>query len=57
MGWQWHQLHHVQITCTLLQTDPHQYLITQFFTGQMLFLMQNHVKAIKAENTHNSDNI
>jgi len=21
MGWQWHQLDHMQITCTLLQTD------------------------------------
>jgi len=23
MGWQWHQLDHVQIICTLLQTDNH----------------------------------
>ena len=23
MGWQWHQLHHMQITCTSLQTDNH----------------------------------
>jgi len=23
MGWQWHQLHHMQIICTLLQTDNH----------------------------------
>jgi len=23
MGWQWHQLDHMQITCTLLQTDNH----------------------------------
>jgi len=21
MGWHWHQLHHMQIICTLLQTD------------------------------------
>jgi len=21
--WQWHQLYHMQITCTLLQTDNH----------------------------------
>jgi len=21
MGWQWHQLDHIQIICTLLQTD------------------------------------
>jgi len=23
MGWQWHQLDHMQNTCTLLQTDNH----------------------------------
>jgi len=23
MGWQWHQLDHMQITCTSLQTDNH----------------------------------
>jgi len=23
MGWQWHQLNHMQIVCTLLQTDNH----------------------------------
>jgi len=23
MGWQWHQLDHVQITCTSLQADNH----------------------------------
>jgi len=23
MGWQWHQLDHMQITCTLIQTDNH----------------------------------
>ena len=39
MGWQWHQLGHMQIICTSLQTDNH--TITQFFTGRMLFLMPN----------------
>jgi len=38
-GWHWHQLDHMQITCTLLQivTMPtsHQ---SDFFTGRMLFL-------------------
>jgi len=30
-GWQWRQLEHMQIICTLLQRDkPHQHLITQF---------------------------
>jgi len=23
MGWQWHQLDHMQIICTVLQTDNH----------------------------------
>jgi len=23
MGWQWHQLHRIQIICTSLQTDNH----------------------------------
>jgi len=23
LGWQWHQLDHMQIICTLLQTDNH----------------------------------
>jgi len=33
MVWQWHQLGHIQVNCTLLQTDNHtsQHLITQFF--------------------------
>jgi len=32
MGWQWHQLDHMHIICTSLQTDnqPHHYLTTQF---------------------------
>ena len=47
MGWQWHQLNHIQIICTLLQTDnllaPHH----SVFTGQMLFLLPS-IKALKA---------
>jgi len=39
--WQWHQLDHMQIICTLLQTDEHQHLMTYFFTCQMFFLMHN----------------
>jgi len=39
MGWQWHQLDHMQIIRTFLQTRQH--LITQFFTGQMLFLTRS----------------
>ena len=38
-GWQWHQLDHMQTVCTSLQTDNYtRHLITQFFTGWMLFL-------------------
>jgi len=42
-GWQWYQLDHMQVICTLLQTDndASTHLITQFFTDQMLFLMPN----------------
>ena len=38
MGWQLHQQDHMQIICISLQTYSHRLLITQFFTGQMLFL-------------------
>jgi len=42
MGWQRHQLDHMQITCTSLQTDNHASAsLLNFFTGQMLFLMPN----------------
>ena len=40
MGWQWHQLDHMQIICTLLQTDNHASTST-LFTGWMLYLMPN----------------
>jgi len=39
MGWQWHQLDHVQIICTSLHADKH--ASTQFFTGRMPFLPPN----------------
>jgi len=52
MGWQWHQLDHMQIICTLLQTDDHastSSLSVCNFAGQMLFLAPtNSVKALKA---------
>jgi len=42
MGWQWHQLDHMQIICTLLQTDNHAGTSSlNFFTGQVLFLTPN----------------
>ena len=38
LGWQWHQLDHMQTICTSLQVPtPHH----SIFTGQMLFLMPN----------------
>jgi len=41
MGWQWHQLDHMQIICTLFQTDNHASTSSLFFTGRMLFLTPN----------------
>ena len=42
MGWQWHQMHHMQIICTTLQTDNHASIPSlNFFTGRMLFLTPN----------------
>jgi len=42
MGWQWHQLDHMQIICTSLHTDEHASTPSlSFFTGQMLFLPPN----------------
>jgi len=42
MGWQWHQLDHVQTICTSLQTDNQASTRSlKFCTGWMLFLMPN----------------
>ena len=42
MWWQWHQLDHMQIICTTLQTDNHASTPSlSFFTGRMLFLTPN----------------
>jgi len=42
MGWQWHQLDHMQTICILLQTDNHTCTsLLKFFTGWMFFLMPN----------------
>jgi len=42
MGWQCHQLNHMQIICTSLQTDNHTSTsLLSFFTGWMQFLMPN----------------
>jgi len=42
MGWQWHQLDHMQIICTSLQTDNHA------STSPASFYPTNSVKAQKA---------
>jgi len=42
MGWQWNQLDHMQIICTLLQTENHASISPlKCFTGQMPFLVPN----------------
>jgi len=42
MGWQWHQLGHMQIIFTSLQTDNHASTSSlNSLTGQMLFPMRN----------------
>jgi len=41
MGWQWHQLDHMQIICTSLQIDNHASTSSLSFTGWMLFLTPN----------------
>jgi len=57
-GWQWHQLDHMQIICTTLQTDNYASTPSlNFFMGRMLFLTPNqlcqstkgNVKALKAQ--------
>jgi len=49
IGWHWHQLDHMQIICIAPDRQSRQHLITQSFTGWMLFLTPNNsVKAVKA---------
>jgi len=52
MTWQWHQLDHKQINCTLLEAQPCQHLITQFFRGQMLFLKPNQQCQSQCQNSN-----
>jgi len=54
MGWQWHQLDHMQIICTSLQTRNHASTSSlKFFTGRMLFLTPNQ----QYQSTEGIDNI
>jgi len=41
MGWQWHELDHIQIICTSRQTNSHAVTSSLIFTVQMLFLTPN----------------
>jgi len=42
MRWQWHQVDHMQIICTSLQTNNHASTSPfNFFTDWMLFLTSN----------------
>jgi len=41
MGWQWHQVNHIQVIYTSLQTDNHANTSSQVFMGGMLFLLPN----------------
>jgi len=52
MGWQSHQLDHMQIICTLLQTDNHvSTLSVNFFKGRMPFLTPNQQRQSTEGNT------
>jgi len=57
MGWQWHQLEHTQITCTLLQTDNHISTLSLNFygldSGCSSCHPTNSVKALKPQNLYN----
>ena len=50
MEWQWHQLHHMQIICTIFQTDNHASTPSLNFlrTGCSSWCPANSVKALKA---------
>ena len=51
LGWQWHQLDHMQTICTSLQTDNHTNTSSLIFTCRMPFLTPtNSVRALKARN-------
>ena len=51
MGWQWHQLDHMQIICTSLQTDNHPSTAPLSFlqAGRPSCRPTNSIKALQAE--------
>ena len=55
MGWRWHQLSHMQIICTSLQTDNHASTSSlHFFTGRMPFLPPNQQHQSTESQTQNN---
>jgi len=54
MGWQWHQLDHMQIICTLIQTDNHNSASPLSFSqaGCPSCCRTNRIKALKAYCTY-----
>jgi len=56
IGWQWHQLGHMQV-CTLLQTDNHASTTPlKFFTGRTPFLPPNQQRQ-STEGSNNNDRL
>jgi len=58
MGWQWHQQDHMQIICTLLQTDNHASISPLGFLQARCPSCRptNSVKALKASILHRQGN-
>jgi len=58
MRWQWHQLDHMQIICTLLHTDNHASTSTTQFLqiGCLSCHPTNSIKALKVQMRSNNDN-
>jgi len=58
-GWQWHQLDHMQIICTSLQTDNHASTSSlKYFTGRMLFLASSQRRqSTEGKNSQSSDTV
>ena len=53
MGWKWHQLDHMQIICTTLQTDNHDStpLLNFLWAGCSSWCPTNSVKALKEQHS------
>jgi len=51
IGWQWHQLDHMQIICTLIWTDNHASTASLNFLQAGFFLMPNRQRQSTEGNT------